>query len=318
MSGNREAPPFAGRTVAVSISESEDLDRLGLMRRDLDRTLDELATALVYRGARVAYGGDLREGGYTHRLFQRIADAYAAQRPGQEAPPLPFIHYVAVPVWRAWSAEQLFRHAQSNGFLGEIRLCLPSGDWWGVTADEGHLYVSRPGTAAEETIAAPDELEELWRPAASGEGPPAEGLTRMRRTMAREADARVVLGGKVKGYQGSAPGIGEEALRTLEERRWLIPLGGFGGCARDVAIALRLLPDSERLAHKEVGQGYAECMERIAAQGERYFPAIREAGLVEEHRHAAWSDLPTELADLCVRILLRVLLPSKGPERDGR
>jgi SLOG cluster2 len=52
------------------------------------------------------------------------------------------------------------------------------------------------------------------------------------------AIARVVLGGKVRGYRGFVPGIFEEALLTLEKQRPLYVLGGFGGAAEVLAEAL--------------------------------------------------------------------------------
>lgn len=50
--------------------------------------------------------------------------------------------------------------------------------------------------------------------------------------------ARIVLGGKVEGYRGFAPGIFEEVLLNLEVRRPLFLLGGFGGASEVLAKAL--------------------------------------------------------------------------------
>lgn len=52
------------------------------------------------------------------------------------------------------------------------------------------------------------------------------------------AAARVLLGGKLQGYRGFLPGVFEEALLTLERRRPLYVLGGFGGAAETLARAL--------------------------------------------------------------------------------
>ena len=57
----------------------------------------------------------------------------------------------------------------------------------------------------------------------------------------QETSARVVLGGRIEGYLGSMPGIAEEALLTLQAGRPLYLLGGFGGCARDIAESLDLV-----------------------------------------------------------------------------
>lgn len=67
-----------------------------------------------------------------------------------------------------------------------------------------------------------------------------EGLTAMRKTMCSETDARVALGGRVEDYKGRMPGVAEEVLLSLESRRPVFLLGGFGGCARDIAETLGL------------------------------------------------------------------------------
>ena len=68
-----------------------------------------------------------------------------------------------------------------------------------------------------------------------------DGLSAMRRTMLVETNARIVLGGRVDGYEGLMPGIAEEALLSLRGGQPLYFLGGFGGCTRDIAETLQLL-----------------------------------------------------------------------------
>jgi hypothetical protein len=58
--------------------------------------------------------------------------------------------------------------------------------------------------------------------------------------MGRDTSARIIAGGKVDGFLGTMPGIAEEAQVALEERRPLYILGGFGGCAADIASTLGL------------------------------------------------------------------------------
>jgi hypothetical protein len=49
------------------------------------------------------------------------------------------------------------------------------------------------------------------------------------------AYARILVGGKVKGYTGVLPGLYEEALYCLEQRRPLYILGGYGGAGAKLA-----------------------------------------------------------------------------------
>ena len=53
--------------------------------------------------------------------------------------------------------------------------------------------------------------------------------------------ARIVLGGRVEGYKGTMPGIAEETRISLEAGQPVFVLGGFGGCARDIAETVGLI-----------------------------------------------------------------------------
>ncbi|WP_158219814.1 hypothetical protein [Ideonella sp. A 288] len=69
--------------------------------------------------------------------------------------------------------------------------------------------------------------------------------------------ARIVLGGKTKGYSGFIPGVFEEASLALERGIPLYVLGGFGGAAEALAEALlapaRSRQDALTVAWQEAG-----------------------------------------------------------------
>jgi hypothetical protein len=52
--------------------------------------------------------------------------------------------------------------------------------------------------------------------------------------MAKESDARVLVGGKQKGYLGYVPGIVEEAYYTLSAGKPIYLAGGFGGATKSL------------------------------------------------------------------------------------
>ena len=54
----------------------------------------------------------------------------------------------------------------------------------------------------------------------------------MRKMMAKNTDARIMLGGKHTGYLGKYPGLLEEAYYTLKEGKPLFLIGGFGGISK--------------------------------------------------------------------------------------
>ena len=66
-------PTIAGRTVAISISESPDMAVLGLSDAHLRDAMDRLALHLLASGASLAYGGDLRANGFTDWLFELVS-----------------------------------------------------------------------------------------------------------------------------------------------------------------------------------------------------------------------------------------------------
>lgn len=60
-------------------------------------------------------------------------------------------------------------------------------------------------------------------------------LTEMRQRSAKETALRVVMAGKIDGWQGALPGIAEEVLASIEAGKPFVILGGFGGCAELLA-----------------------------------------------------------------------------------
>src|SRR5262249_61274813 len=108
-------------------------------------------------------------------------------------------------------------------------------------------------------------------------------LDAMPTAMNNDISARIIIGGRVSGYAGRRPGILHEALLALQKDHSLFPLGGFGGAARDAAIALGLLSRDDALEHEETGPGYNETIDAIA----RHARQFRESAQAAD----AWSDL---------------------------
>src|SRR6185295_20176733 len=100
------------------------------------------------------------------------------------------------------------------------------------------IYLTMDG----KVMTADDRARLVPRAAANDEW--ADGLTAMRETMTGMSNARVVLGGKTDGFKGRMPGIAEEALSILRVGRPLFLLGGFGGCAGDIATTMGLTTSS--------------------------------------------------------------------------
>src|SRR5262249_32117414 len=70
------AKPLRGKLIAATISDSPDLQKLGMTQSHVDRLWVAVARHVLALGAGLAYGGDPRKGGYTDMLFD-LARAYA-------------------------------------------------------------------------------------------------------------------------------------------------------------------------------------------------------------------------------------------------
>lgn len=202
-------------TIAISISESPDMAALGLSEGHLQDAMGEVARHLLALGAQLVYGGDLRAGGFSHILFELVArhrrDAGDDQGSG-------VLNYLPWPSHCAYSIADL--EAVITDLAGAAEL----------------VFLDLSGTAmtmAERRISSvqqPDASEWI------------EGLTSMRKTILAASHARIVLGGRLDGYKGVMPGIAEESLLAMENGQPIYILGGFGGCARDIAETLGFVP----------------------------------------------------------------------------
>lgn len=256
-----------GRTVAISISDAPDRARLGFPQREVDRALLSVCTVLVRAGADIAYGGNLDPDGYTFKIFRHLAGAYAGSRDA------PFRHFIPEPV---------LRRTRYEDFLALLRE--GSGTVQTEVARGNELVPVRPGDGgirfADEVVRGETDLVEWMRQVPVGEV--ATAHTMARRLVTARADARVVLGGKMgvladptDHYQGAMPGVAEEAIMMLETSKPLVALGAFGGTARDIAIALNLMPAEATVPRSPQHQGYNLALTRVAQLRHQIPEALR-------------------------------------------
>jgi hypothetical protein len=180
--------------VGLSVSDSPNLPALGLGAEHL-----ELARQLLAAGTSLAYGGDLRAGGFTERLADLLNSYPRDDRPGPER----------VRDYLAWPLH--------GGEMSEADLEKLAA----LTTVATVIREPRP-PAPDPSL--PAELRDRVEKS--------ESFTAMRVRMTGEIDARVVLGGRLTGFAGRLPGLAEEALLAAAAGKPLYLLGGFGGCAR--------------------------------------------------------------------------------------
>jgi len=66
-----------------------------------------------------------------------------------------------------------------------------------------------------------------------------DDLSKMREYMSNIENARIIIGGKLSGYQGKYPGILEEVYYSLKAKKPLYIIGSFGGVAQKIVEFLR-------------------------------------------------------------------------------
>ena len=205
------------RVIAVSISESPDMLALGLSDEHLRDAMIGIARHLLRTGARLIYGGDLRQYGFSELLFELVARYQTIRMDIEEHTVV--TNYLAWPVHIQMPIESIEKYA--TVLSGSARLVCLDIDGEPMTLEERKIR--------QQVI----PTEEDW----------SHGLTTMRHHMLSKTDARIILGGRVERYKGKMPGIAEEALLSLSAKQPLFVIGGYGGCARAIAESIGLLEE---------------------------------------------------------------------------
>lgn len=200
-----------GMSVAISVSEAPDSDVLGYgadMIRDL--TI-ELSRHLLIAGAKMVYGGDLRDGGYTE-LFSDMSLQYKNYQGDVDRDTIFFRNFFAWPIYLNFTTETKLQYKNSR--VEPVFVDCP---------DEYGGDKSKP--------IAPVNNENSYIYALS--------LLKMRKQMESESNARVILGGKTFGFSGFMAGVIEEYIQAMEAGHPVYLLGGFGGASSLLASLIR-------------------------------------------------------------------------------
>ncbi|MES2921924.1 MAG: TIR domain-containing protein [Verrucomicrobiota bacterium] len=295
LSGNQLAKSLLGRAIGISISDSGNLAVRGMgfpklpeeksapPSAHLRDTMTEFARFLLAAGATLAYGGDLRQGGFTLVLCELVA-AYRAMS-GESTAALQ--SYLSWPIHLDLTEDQ-------------------QADWSGLV--DFHIIPPPAGLSVDPLVKPPTTPEGLvaW----------ARSLTAMREQMNSEIDARVLIGGQIgsfgAGGLGRYPGLAEEALLAFRAKKPVYLIGAFGGCTEAIIEALRghkpaafteavrLAEADQRAAADLYNSSAAESVEYAALTAE--FESVGIAGLnnglsVEENeRLFTTTRLPSMIA----------------------
>ena len=269
---------LAGCSLALSISDSEDLAPLGLLPVHLQLALAELARIVFVGGARLLYAGDMRAGGHTELLHGEL-ERYAAAKG-------------SLTVCLAWSVHRrtplaaLEAFNQALGVRGEL-LALdstgtPLADW----------RTDRPAGGI-------DDLHSDAK-AAAYEG--------MRQHLSGIEDARIAVAGR-RGDGRTLPGVLHEVQISLARKHPGYLVGGFGGTVLDMAAAIEPAIDGLRAPTAArpgaAAQAALDLLRQQATEAGGW--ALLANGLdADENLRLAGTHRPSELAALVAIGLARL------------
>ena len=198
-----------GKTIGISVSVSDNLSELGYGEVHQKDAMIEVARYIISLGGKLAYGGDLRQGGFTELLFELLA-YYKADKELQ--PNERLFSYLSYPISTMLNDKQQAALIQNVSF----KKISPPTD----------INVLEPKKLFEELT--PENLYQ-W----------ARCLTKMREEMETICDARIFIGGAIRKFKGKCPGILEELLIALEHKHPVYLVGAFGGITREAIEVLK-------------------------------------------------------------------------------
>lgn len=257
----------AGFVLAVSVSESPDLPRLGLTETHLRMALGEVARAVLVANGQIAYAGHLDPAGYTAFLVREVERYRSRDQP--------FTGYVPWPVHRPLTLTEITEHQQRLGLLGQYVLLNVDG----APIDDPGSVRSEDGEPVDDSAAE-------------------RALTAARAYTVTVTDGRLVVGGRRGKGMGRIPGVVEEVIESIRAGQPIFLAGGFGGAAGDMVKALGLDPDDWLgLLDRRADDDIAELLQVVADANWR----PDSNGLtVDQNRQLAVSYRASEIASFAI------------------
>lgn len=231
----------------ISVSEPDknefgELLQIGHTPDSIQRLMQDVSRHLLGRGAKLLYGGDLREkdeSGFTRFILD---EAKVLRERGIKYFPK-IENHLAWPL--SIDNEQLRRFKADNDSVLSIKT-YPCPKCTGENVDVNEFLK-------------PDSPRNLYIWAIS--------LSSMRKKLIGRSTIRICAGGRRCGYKGAMPGVLEEVLFALKTNKPMYLLGGFGGIVQDVVATI--CHESSPTALTEEWQRnhaleYGEVLQRLA------------------------------------------------------
>ncbi|MFA7123298.1 MAG: TIR domain-containing protein [Candidatus Delongbacteria bacterium] len=239
------------RSIGISISDPSiyEMVEMGQTQSHLKLLSQDIARHLLAREYTVIYGGDLRSNGFTEYL---LLEAQAVQA-RLVSTKIFLKNFLAWPIYNK-DRESLTDWISKYNLISEMIKVEPPEDIAGMISSKDDFLI--PTT--------PVNLY-LW----------SKSLTKMRNVMIDQCDARICAGGRHTDYKGKMPGVLEEILITIEKKKPLYLLGGFGGVAKSVCDSIENKSINEKITGKwqsENNAGYQSFLDYIDLEDKNYMP----------------------------------------------
>lgn len=193
------------KQIAISISESEDINDYGGADALLNDITIELSRHILIGGGKLVYGGDLRKEGFTKK-FKELSFQYGQSEKTDRTIKY-FTNYFAWPIHLEMTRTDECDYEYSR--VSIVKVAEPS------EANDCKSISVKP-------ISNPNKY--LW----------AKSLTKMREEMEGKTDARIIMGGRAHNFKGKYAGVLEEFLIAKQFDHPIYLLGGFGGVSNTI------------------------------------------------------------------------------------
>lgn len=193
------------KNIAISVSDVDEIEQLGFSKVHLQDMTLEITRYLLINGATLLYGGDLRAQGFTF-MFSELVKQYTINQDKKF-----YKNFFSFPIYNKLSkADQL----DFKKFGVEIIKVAPPEE---LNVDLNQFY---PPTNNENLY--------IW----------SESLSKMRKEMSKDSDARIFIGGAKSNFKGKYPGLLEEAVLSLQKDLPIYFIGAFGGITNSIINCL--------------------------------------------------------------------------------
>lgn len=210
ISHSESTTELGAKTIGLSISDYIDTKKNGIGKEHFNETFVDIIKHLIIAHYEIAYGGDWRKSGFTEKLATIIKTYRNELDTSDEPSEAHFVNYLAWPIYLSMNTRHKAMH---HGVVRIVETPVPSG----FSLDQ-----KKPIDRSTR------KNQLIW----------AASLSKMRNEMTDSIDARIALGGKPSNCNGGLPGILEEVYLSLIKVQPVYLVGGYGGCAYEIAQTL--------------------------------------------------------------------------------